>query len=140
MRFSLIDLLIAIGIVALGMTLVMVAGQWMGVGRPWRALELPLGMSLGLLLYLLITPPVYRWLHLYPLLLPVCPHCRRRPGLYRFVERAPPRFVVACGACEREIEWWLERPANGDVSTTMPSLLWSWPHSIGRWRLISRGG
>jgi hypothetical protein len=139
MRFSLIDLLIAIAIEGLSMGLVLWGAHWMGFGRISGALWLTLTLTLGVVLYLLITPPIYRRLRMFPLFLPVCPYCKRRPGSYRFLESAPLRFVVACSNCERTMELWLERPAAADISTTMPSLLWSWPQSIGRWRSISRG-
>jgi hypothetical protein len=136
MRFSLIDLLIAIAIGLLSVFLVRCVTVWMGSGR---ALELPLVLAVAILLYLLITPPIYRHFGFFPLFLPVCPHCKRRPESYRISVTDSPRLQMICNACERSFDLWLEQPGTERVSKNVPSLLWSWPQSIGRYRVISSG-
>jgi hypothetical protein len=98
-----------------------------------------LGYSLGVIFFAVFTPPIYRWFRLLPLFLPRCPHCKKLPGAYRITDARWPRQVVACSLCQKPIELWWRKPAQEDVSTTMPSLLLSWPESIGRWQLVSTG-
>ena len=97
-----------------------------------------LGIPTGVLFYLCVTPPLYKHFGLLPLLLPVCPHCNRRPNGYRVNEHGWPRMIVACGQCDRVSELWWRRPSAASVPPGSPRLLLSWPHSLGRWRLIAR--
>lgn len=139
MRFSLIDMVIWVGCPAFGFIAVIGIAHWLGYGRLSVSHLLVLGYLLGVIFFFVFTPPIYRWLRLLPLFLPRCPHCKKLPGAYRIKDTRWPRQVVACSLCQKPIELWWRRPALADVSKTMPSLLLSWPESIGRWRLVSRG-
>jgi hypothetical protein len=142
MRFSLIDLLIALAVELLSLVVVAWAAPWIGFAQLSRSTELQyLGATLGLAvpLYLLITPTIYQRFRLFPLFLPKCSHCKRRPDGYRILATALTRVEMICSKCERTFELWLARPKAAEISKTMPSLLWSWPHSIGGWRIISHG-
>ena len=137
MRFSLIDLLIAIACITLGCVIVG-STLHMFVSEPVSQARMQiLGVPVGVIIFLILTPPLYRRLRLLPLFLPVCPHCKQRPGGYHVLKSVQPPVIVACGHCKQTTELWWRQPAPSDVSKTMPSLLLSWPHSIGRWRLIS---
>src|SRR5436309_4307124 len=128
MRFSLIDLLMAIAFITFGCIAVSLVMPFVGhVPSSSGGIEI-LGVCLGGLLYIIFTPAIYRRFRLLPLFLPVCPHCKRRPAGYRILESVWPRVRVACGRCEQTIELWWRPPAAADVSKTMPSLLLSWPH------------
>jgi hypothetical protein len=140
MRFSLIDLLMMTACITLGLVSVTSVLHLLGVEPVSKALMPILGVPVGIIFFLILTPPLYQRLRLLPLFLPVCPHCKLRPGSYRILESVYPKALVACGRCERTSELWWRKPAISDVSKTMPSLLLSWPHSVGRWRQISSGG
>jgi hypothetical protein len=137
MRFSLLDLLIAIAIETLSMAQVLGAAHWLGFGRQSMPVAMVLTLAVGIPLYLLITPPIYRRFGLLPLCLPACPHCRRVLQ-YRVLECEWPRATVACGHCEGTCDLWWNQPAAAEISTTKPSLVLSWPQSIGRWRHVTR--
>jgi hypothetical protein len=139
MRFSLIDLLIAIACIALGCFAVAGVGHLLGYEQLSQARTELFGVPVGVIFFLVFTPPIYRRFRLLPLFLPVCPHCKRRPPGYHVGESRWPRVVVACGNCKQTIDLWWSPPSPGDISPTTPSLLLVWPHSIGRWRLVSRG-
>src|SRR5882672_4545533 len=136
MRFSLIDLLIAIACIASGCLAVAGVSYLLGYGHLSEARLQLFGAPVSVIFFFIITPPIYRRFHLLPLFLPVCPHCKRRPGGYRVLQSVGPRTLVACGHCGQTIELWWREPAASDVSKTMPSLLLGWPHSVGRWRSI----
>src|ERR1700722_1231759 len=142
MRYSLIDLLIAVACYAFG-----VIGTLSVVKRaPFFAhsnssvlLAFVFAILVSTLIYCVITPPIYRQFRLWPLFLPKCPHCRAPERCYRITESHWPCFIVVCTHCQKSSEQWWRRPSMADVSKTVPSLLLSWPESIGRWRLINRG-
>ncbi|MFN0053811.1 MAG: hypothetical protein ACKV0T_16650 [Planctomycetales bacterium] len=139
MRFSLVDLFIAILFQVLGCAIVVLAWRWLG-RAPLSNLHWQLfGIALGWVLFLGLSPPIYRRLRLLPLFLPVCPHCKKRPSGYQVGEAHWPRVVVACGNCKQTTELWWSPPSSEEVSKTVPSLLLVWPQSIGLWRVLSRG-
>lgn len=140
MRFSLIDLLIVTACFALGCVAVAFVFHFLGYASPTQARLEILGVPVGGIIFLALTPPIYRHLRLLPLFIPRCPHCKRLPGGYHITEARWPRQVIVCSLCQKPTELWWRKPALTDVSKTMPSVVLSWPESIGRWRLISRGG
>lgn len=140
MRFSLIDLALIFASMMLGCLAVAAMSRLVGSGSLSLVHIWLYGCSVGILFFAVLAPPPYRGLGLLPLFLPACPHCKRIPDGYHILEAAWPRMRVACGRCETRIELWWRRPAARDVSPTMPSLLLSWPQSIGRWRAISSRG
>lgn len=139
MRFSLIDLLIATACITLGCVAVACALPAFGSEPVSQVRMQILGVPVGVIIFFVLTPPIYQRLRLLPLFLPMCSHCKQRPGGYHVLGSVPPRVLVACGLCKQTTELWWKQPAPSDVSKTIPSLLLSWPHSIGRWRLISSG-
>ena len=138
LRFSLLDLLIAQATVVLGCILIDGLARFVAHSPLSLHLTLALGLPTGVLFYLCVTPPLYKHFGLLPLLLPVCPHCNKRPNGYRVNEHGWPRMIVACGQCDRVSELWWRRPSAASVPPGSPRLLLSWPHSLGRWRLIAR--
>jgi hypothetical protein len=92
--------------------------------------------SLTAIPYLSIIQYLYWRCRLRPLFFPKCPRCKKRPEQYGIEERHWPRWVVVCGQCQNKTELWWRRPADNDLSMTMPSLLLCWPQSIGRWRPV----
>lgn len=140
MRFSLVDLVIWIVLELLGCAVVALGARFAGHGHLSGMTLQTLGVPLGVLFYLLFTPPIYRRFRLRPLFLPKCPHCKNRPFRYAVTENRWPRTVVVCGECGNMTELWRMPPASKDVSLTMPSLLLIWPQSVGRWRIIVGSG
>lgn len=137
MRFSLIDLLIETACIASGFAASNGVGRW--TGYHFFEMNIVFGILMSAIVFIIVTPPIYRWLRLLPLFIPPCPHCKRRPGAYRITEARWPRHVIICSRCEKPTELWWRKPAVTDVSKTMPSVVLSWPESIGRWRLVSEG-
>lgn len=137
MRYSLLDLFIIFSCLLAGIFAVACAGRVLGYGPLSQSRIWLVGVPLGVVLFIVLTPPLYRRFRLLPLFLPICPHCRRLPDGYHVLEAEWPRTLVACGQCERTLELWWSRPAPSQISKTMPSLLLSWPQSLGIWRAIS---
>ena len=136
MRLSLLDLLLAIACIMCGEVAAAGIGWLTGLHLSEGGQHL-LGIPLGVLVFLAVTPTIYRRFRLLPLFLPVCPHCKKRPPGYWILESKWPRVHAKCGACQQLVELWWRRPAASDISTTMPSLVLSWPHSVGRWKELA---
>jgi len=145
MRFTLIDILIATLCFASGCfgasVIMRYIVHWLGYDfiQGHGGLLLLFGIMMGIVSFIIFSPPIYRWCRFLPLFLPRCPHCRREPRGYRITEARWPRQVFVCRWCQKPTEIWWRKPLMTDVSKTMPSLLLSWPESIGRWRPISKG-
>ena len=138
MRLTLIDLLIVIACMAIGCFAAAGVAHLIDYHSP-EALQVLLGVPLGIIFFVVFTPPLYRHFRLLPLFLPQCPHCKRRPGGYGITGSQWTHMVAICGNCQKATELWLKRPPTDDISKTVPSLLLIWPQSIGRWRVISKG-
>jgi LSD1 subclass zinc finger protein len=133
MRFTLIDLLIAIACVAAGFLAGSLPAHW--AGHPH--LRPLFGIPLGVLAYLTLTPPVYRRFRLRPLLVPRCPHCRTLPERYGVVASEWPREVVFCSSCRGlcELQY---RPGAARLAPdpAVPRLVLGWPQSVGVSRVV----
>ncbi len=140
MRFSLVDLLLAELMFGFATVACALAARLSGHPHLTFVQLAFSGAGLGAVLYLFLTPPIYRRCRMLPLFLPKCPHCEVRPVRYGLQEIRWPRMVVICAGCNEKTELWWQSPATERPSGTMPSLLLCWPQSIGRWRLIARGG
>lgn len=91
----------------------------------------------GLLFALLFASPIFQRLHLRPLWLPVCPHCRQRPDSWVVEDGKWPLFVFSCPLCEELTEVWLIRRVTAEnVVSEMPCLRLCWPEFWGRWQRI----
>jgi hypothetical protein len=123
MRFAFVDLLLAIAISCCGDILLMpVAGVW------W-------GAAFALLGYLIVSSPLYRLLHFYPLLLPKCPFCRDLNRHWRTVHREWPQEIIECGICQRRLELCCGPRLRTKTLSTSARYELQWPYSIGgRWR------
>ena len=97
MRFSLTDLFLLIACLFAGIFADAGARGVLGQGPLSQSRVWLVGVPFGLMIYLIFTPPIYRFFRLLPLFLPVCPHCRRLPDGYRVLEAAWPHTLVACG-------------------------------------------
>jgi hypothetical protein len=139
MRYSLTDLFLLISSLFLGILALAGAGYVLGYGPLPQSIIWLVGVPVGFIFYIILTPPIYRRFRMLPLFLPVCPHCGRLPHGYQILGNVWPRSLVACGRCDKTTELWWRRPAPSDISKTLPSLFLCWPQCIGIWRRISSG-
>lgn len=148
MRFTLVDVAIAVACSALGRwgaSRVLDFGRGIGPIRELRRAHPAVGVGLFLLLmaalgiaaFVVLGSLLYRALGLLPLRLPACPHCGRLPHGYRVQggDRDRARFV--CGLCERATDIWWRRPDPATLDRSLPNLVLCWPESVGRWRLVA---
>lgn len=135
MRFSLIDLLIAIAFMA---TAAVLTKPFVPVGNP--RISLTIQIAAGTILYLLGSSWLYRRLHLFPLLLPKCPVCRDKHRHYMTLSRSWPTETIQCAMCQAQIELRLDRPRSSNSASNMPRFELLWPYSFGgRWRQLRQG-
>jgi len=96
--------------------------------------EALLGIGLGLLFCLAVTPFIYRRFHWRPLLYPLCPQCGDKNRVFLFVSAKPnwPLEQIACCKCHSLLDLWYE-PLYADtaVSANLPSFTLLWPQSFG---------
>ncbi|MCA9238445.1 MAG: hypothetical protein KDA44_23390 [Planctomycetales bacterium] len=138
MRFGLPDLLIAVAATLPGF----LAGAWGAAriaGEPSRPLQLVCSCGLGLVGYLVLTSPLYRWLKWRPLLFPRCPQCRHKDRCY-YAPREQPAWPVGqipCANCGKEIELWYDQPGEATDTSDAVRFQLLWPRSFGgRWRRL----
>lgn len=136
MRLTLIDLVIAWVLGGGGA----VAGQI--VARRWLpassdAVVTFVSASVAVAALFTLAPFVYRYFHLFPLFLPICPHCGTRPTGY-WIRASPawPRFRVKCPACEVETQLLLAPSRTIEGQGGEPLLLLRWPWFLGLWKRI----
>jgi hypothetical protein len=136
MRFGLLDLLIGCGTAALAA----IVGVWLRRFLP-ATIAFPLSILVGFGFYLLITPPIYRYFHLEPLLLPRCPHCRNIDRLY-YAPKAKPDWPISdiyCAWCGKTLELWYDNPEHEPPDRGVVRFKLVWPQSFGRWRQLPPG-
>lgn len=135
MRFSLIDLLIAIAFMttAIGLTKPLVP-----VGNP--RISFTIEITTGTFLYLLGSSWLYRRFHLFPLLLPRCPVCRDKHRDFVTLSRSWPTETIQCAMCQAQIELRLDGTRGPNPASNMPRFELLWPYSFGgRWRRLEPG-
>lgn len=133
-RFTLFDLLIGIALVGIPAVMVWwLMGPW---GRDHSALAYLGGLLTGLIVYPLLSSPLYRWLRRPPMNLPRCPTCRGANRHYVVRKLEWPREQIECATCHQLIELHLDGADDPSVTTENPRFLAIWPHSWGRWRRL----
>jgi len=133
MRCSLPDLLIAIAASGPGWFL----GLYLTQGILGRMSVLP-SFLLGVVTYLVITSPLYRWFQLRPLWMPRCPHCRHKDRFY-YRPRIQPDWPVGelvCAKCGKMLELWYDDPHPIPPDRGLVRFQLVWPYSFGRWRQL----
>ena len=136
MRFSLLDLLIAIALFAVSGIVMYPLAQALNLPFP-GSVGFMLGALLGAALWLLLAPPIYWLLRLPPLVLPVCPRCHKRPNRYTITDHQWPRTIAMCDVCGQGVELWWRQPKSTQSPSTLPILVLRWPYSLGRWSPIA---
>lgn len=141
-RFSLLDLLIAMTAVLLGTLVVEGIGNMFGFAMATsRPIGILLGIVAGLAIYLITTPLIYQRLRMRPLWYPLCPTCRDKNRFWQFEGSNSnwPRESVRCRACGTVLELWYGPVPNDLESPVMaPTHALLWPQSFGRWRRIDQ--
>lgn len=132
MRYTLLDLSIAIG-VSLPATAFANAN---GPADASKWTQIALSSLVALVLYLLLTPPIYRRFRMRALWLPRCPECRDQNRHYLFAPHFDwPLEVISCPVCDTVIELWYEEPAASRSKAKYRFRL-LWPQSFGRWQRL----
>jgi hypothetical protein len=106
-------------------------------GHALQGWILPMSLLLGLIIYFILSPLIYRLFRLPPLLLPECPNYQKRPNRYDVIEARWPRKIVICRNCNQKSELWYKPPASKDVSKVLPGMYLAWPQTIGNWRPVA---
>lgn len=88
--------------------------------------------------FALLGSPVFRQLHLRPLILPNCPNCKKRHGNYHIPSESWPTAILVCVHCGLPTRLCLDRrrlPEGIDSTQTLylyrPSFLGLWKPYIG---------
>jgi hypothetical protein len=88
--------------------------------------------------YLVVSSPLYRLLHLYPLLLPKCPVCGDRNRNYYCFRVNWPEEIIECASCQQPVELCCDITKSRAVCGNWPRFELLWPYSFGgRWRRLS---
>jgi hypothetical protein len=123
---TLLHMLVTIGLVFGGMLL--------SLSLPAAELLTAVAMLvLPLLMVLLLSWPVYRLLHLRPLILPKCPSCGLRHN-YHVPSEAWPVAVLVCPHCGEPFRIVLTGRPDIAVTPDLPTLGLRWPAFLGLWR------
>lgn len=132
MRFALFDVIV---VIAIGTISAALSHSVLPVADPYG--RLLVAITSGFVAYVVVSSPLYRWLHLYPLLLPKCPICRDRNRHYWSVQRDWPREVIECAICHSRIGLCLDQSKCGACRSQEIHFCLKWPYSTGgRWRRI----
>jgi hypothetical protein len=132
MRFTVFDLLILVATYLPGNLLGLYISHKHFPGK----IELVVALLSGFLSYMAITPPLYRWLHLRPLLLPRCPYCHDKDRFYYRPKIQPdwPIGELICAKCGKMVELWYDDPYPTPPDRGLVRFKLLWPYSFGRWR------
>ena len=136
MRFTFFDLLIAIVISALVTVAVIAAAPSLGIVSP--RMQILLSIPCFVLSYLVISSPLYQWLHCYPLLLPKCPFCCDKNRFWITVARNWPFETLQCTNCKQQSEICCDSLSCQHFSLDGTRFELLWPYSFGgRWRRVN---
>jgi hypothetical protein len=80
--------------------------------------------------------PLYRFMHLRPLRLPICPHCKKRHGNYHVPADAWPSGILICVSCGKPTRLYMNRKKPVDDGDGIPGLYLYWPEFVGFWRPV----
>lgn len=95
--------------------------------------------ALMVLVYVVLSPPIYRWFHLKPLCFPRCPHCQHKDRFY-YAPKAQAEWPVGkiiCANCGSVLELWYDKPSREPSARGVVRFKLLWPQSIGRWRRVT---
>lgn len=137
MRFTLLDLFIAIGLMAIGMISTGPFANLIGLSNNWASLAVMIAVSTGIAL--IASSPLYRLFHLRPLLLPKCPVCGDRNRHYWCDLKQWPMETIVCATCHTRIQLCHDGTKCQWHDSSSHRFVLLWPHSFGgRWRRVSQ--
>ncbi|MCX5655703.1 MAG: hypothetical protein NTY65_13775 [Planctomycetota bacterium] len=140
MLFTLKHLLLTTGLLGLSAGLLgAVLGDLLREAVP-ESLGVLLILGCSILTLLGLSWPIYRLIHLRPLGLPFCPHCRKRHGNYHVPANAWPDAILLCVWCGKPTRLCLTRKKPADIGADVPSLYLRWPEFLGLWRPVHASG
>jgi hypothetical protein len=130
----LIDLIVAWVLLGVGGVAGRVAAVRVGV-KDDGSLSM-LSIASAAVVMLTIAPIVYRWLHLFPLYVPRCPHCGHRPAGY-WIRQYPawPSLRIKCGGCQGETDLLLAK-GSFPPDAAEARLVLRWPQFVGIWKRV----
>jgi hypothetical protein len=132
MRFSLVDLLIAMFFLAIGG----VSAEFLLGTFPSRWTRI-IAFACAIGLYLAVLAPLYRRFRLFPMILPRCPCCREFQNGFH-IAPAWPRVVYRCPTCSGEFVIWHNGQPGDDETWERPVLALKWPYAFGRYQRIEK--
>lgn len=132
MRLSLIDLLIWAAFAFLGFALVRLV---VPSGRFPEYVFLLFQSGAAVVAYVIGASFIYRRMLFWPLLSPICPHCRNRPHAFE-ITGTWPIFTMSCGSCDGRAELRMHKVDDSGADGTLPCLQLSWPYFLGWYKRI----
>ena len=132
MRYSLIDLLIAIAFIGLGSGL----GGCFAHDGP-HSFGFLAGGFVGACAYVAAICPIYRRFRFLPMMLPRCPCCKKFQDGFHFT-RAWPRVTYRCPTCNGEFVIWHNGKVAGEETWEKPVLVLKWPYAFGRYKRMEK--
>ena len=140
MLVTLKHLLVTVGLFMMGLLILPVLHDASDRFAAPEAVAVPVMIALGCGAVIFLSWPVYRVLHLRPLILPICPRCGKRHTNYHVPAAAWPDAVLVCVHCEAPLRLLLTRkaPPNPptDIPTDIPTVNLRWPEFLGMWRKV----
>ncbi len=147
MRFDLIDVLFMYACIIIGS----IVGALLSSHLPGcpRKVAMVLG---GPCLYLALVYPFYRGFRRYPMVLPRCPCCGKRPGMHRrggsgeekqdrdgfWICGNWPRIIYRCAQCDGEFVVWPNGKPGDQETWEKPVLALKWPYAWGIYRRVKK--
>jgi len=133
MRFSLIDLLIAIVLIAIGAVL----GRSLASDLPayLRPIAEPF---FGICVYLALIYPIYRRFRLFPIVLPLCPCCGNFQNGFHIIHGGWPHVTFRCTSFNGEFIIWYNGKPSDQETWDKPILALKWPYAFGRYKRMEK--
>ena len=135
MRFSLLDLLFAIGCIGISSFIGVFLVTGISANR-----KIFVGAVVGIGLYLVLVYPFYRALKLFPMILPRCPCCSNFQDRFHINGDQYPRVSFHCPSCNGEFIVWHNGKPGDDETWEHPVLVLKWPYAFGRYITMQKPG
>jgi hypothetical protein len=131
-RLSLIDLLIWVAFAFFGFSIVQLI---VPSERFPEYILLLFQCGTAVVTYVVGASFIYRRMLFWPLLSPICPHCRKRPHTFE-ITGTWPIFTISCGFCNGQTELRMHKMDNSDGDGKLLCLQLNWPYFLGCYKRI----